>query len=82
MNHAGGPLAMDAGYRASAESNSKEPHDWGRAMAAAMSALVAQSSLAGSSHTELFGEVLHLTVTETAEGVDITLTWTPDESPE
>jgi len=73
---------MGAGYRASAESNSKDPHDWGRAMAAAMSDLVAQSNLAGSSHAALFGKVLHLTVAETDDGVDITLTWTPDETPE
>jgi hypothetical protein len=74
---------MNACYTASAVSNSKEPHDWGRAMAAAMSALAAQSSLAGSSHTALFGEDLHLSVTETAEGVDIRLSWTPaGEAPE
>ena len=51
-------------------------------MAAATSALAAQISLAGSSHTALFGEDLHLTVTETADGVAITLTWTPGGSPD
>jgi hypothetical protein len=79
--------AMGTTYIGSAESNSKDPHDWGRAMAAAMSALVAQSSLAqssseGSSHTALFGRDLRLTVTETADGVGITLSWSPEDSAE
>lgn len=82
MNDVGERVATGAGYQASAESNSKEPQDWGRAMAAATSALAAQISLAGSSHTALFGEDLHLTVTETADGVAITLTWTPGGSPD
>ncbi|NKX52295.1 hypothetical protein HER39_17310 [Arthrobacter deserti] len=72
---------MGTGYRASAVSNSKEPHDWGRAMAAAMSDLAARSSLEGTSHTALFGGTLHLTVTETDDGVEITLSWVPGESP-
>ncbi|NKX54122.1 hypothetical protein [Arthrobacter mobilis] len=77
MNGAGGAAAMQDDYTASAESNSKDPHDWGRAMAAAMSALAAQSSTEGSSHTDLFGRDMRLMVTETAEGVRITLSWTP-----
>ncbi|MCG2624840.1 hypothetical protein LVY72_23400 [Arthrobacter sp. I2-34] len=82
MNGADERVATGTVYQASAESNSKEPHDWGRAMAAATSALATQLSLAGSSHAALFGEDLRLTVTETTDGVAITLTWTPGGSPE
>ncbi|MFD1213231.1 hypothetical protein ACFQ36_14405 [Arthrobacter sp. GCM10027362] len=70
-------------YTGSAESNSKDPHDWGRAMAAAMSDLLTRSSIKGSCRKELFGEDLRLTVAETTEGVQITLTWNSVEnSPE
>ena len=73
---------MGATFIGSAESNSKDPHDWGRAMAAAMSALVAQSSIEGSSHAVLFGRDLRLTVTETDDGVGITLSWSPEDPTE
>jgi hypothetical protein len=66
---------MNTRYSAVAESNSKDPHDWGRAMAAAMTDLVARSNLAEPRLDVLFGKDLQLVVTETAEGVEICLSW-------
>lgn len=68
---------MSATYTAAATANSKNPHDWGRAMAAAMTDLVEQSETDSSAHEELYGEDLHLLIEETKNGVRIHLSWTP-----
>lgn len=69
---------MGKQYRATAEANSRNPQDWGRAMAWAMSDLSTQA-LADDSHERLFGEDLVLRVSSTEEGVEIALSW---EAPE
>lgn len=68
---------MNATYSASAAANSKNPHDWGRAMAAALSDLVAQSESDTAAHEELFGEPLRMVIEETENGVEIHLSWSP-----
>lgn len=64
------------------ESDSKHPHDWGRAMAVAISRLVDLAHEAGDvvEHENLYGEDLHLYVTETDDGANITMSWTPRAS--
>lgn len=64
------------------ESDSKHPHDWGRAMAVAISRLVDLAHEAGDvvEHENLYGEDLHLFVSETDEGANITMSWTPRAS--
>ncbi|OMH34242.1 hypothetical protein [Tersicoccus sp. Bi-70] len=69
---------MGKQYRATAEANSRNPQDWGRAMAWAMSDLSTQA-LADDSHERLFGEDLVLRVDPTEQGVGITLTWDAPE---
>ena len=64
-------------YKASAAANSKNPHDWGRAMAAALSDLVEQSESDAASPDELYGENLRLVIEETESGVQIHLSWSP-----
>lgn len=61
------------------ESTSKHPHDWGRAMAVAISRLTDLARDAGDPvHDEaLIGEDLHLFVADTEDGVSITMSWTP-----
>ncbi|UNK46437.1 hypothetical protein [Arthrobacter sulfonylureivorans] len=68
---------VNATYTASATANSKNPHDWGRAMAAALSDLVEQSEGDAASPDELYGENLHLVIEETESGVQIQLSWSP-----
>jgi hypothetical protein len=69
----------DKKYSVTEASSSKNPHDWGRAMATAISRLVEQADQAGDvvEHENLYNEDLHLFVEETADGVDITMAWTP-----
>lgn len=64
------------------ESDSKHPHDWGRAMAVAISRLADLAHEAGDvvEHENLYGEDLHLFVSETDEGANITMSWTPRAS--
>lgn len=68
-------------YSTTEESDSTHPHDWGRAMAVAISRLVEMAHDAGDvvEHENLYGEDLHLCVTETEHGANITLSWTPKE---
>jgi hypothetical protein len=74
----GARINVNATYTASATANSKNPHDWGRAMAAALSDLVQQSeSTAAAPPDELYGENLCLVIEETENGVQIHLSWSP-----
>ncbi|MFJ6280422.1 hypothetical protein [Arthrobacter subterraneus] len=69
-------------FSATEESDSKHPSDWGRAMAVAMSRLVELAHEAGDvvEDENLYGEDLHLYVTETDHGANITMSWTPSTS--
>lgn len=71
----------DRKFAATAESTSKHPHDWGRAMAVAICRLTEMAREAGDPvhHEALVGEDLHLFVEDTEEGVNITMSWTPRE---
>lgn len=69
-------------YSATEDSSSKHPADWGRAMAVALTRVVAQARADGHNieHDNLYGADLHLTITDADEGVHITLRWSPDAS--
>ena len=73
---------MDKKFSVTEESSSKHPHDWGRAMAVAISRLVEMAHEAGDvvENENLYGEDLHLFVRETEEGADITMSWTPRDT--
>ncbi|POH57266.1 hypothetical protein [Arthrobacter glacialis] len=70
-----------ATYSSTESSSSKHPADWGRAMAVALTRVVAQGRADGHyiEHDNLYGADLHLTIAEAAHGVQITLCWSPDE---
>ncbi len=71
----------DRKFTATEESTSRHPHDWGRAMAVAISRLADMAREAGDPvhHEALIGEDLHLFVEDTEGGVSITMSWTPRE---
>ncbi|WP_434994849.1 hypothetical protein [Arthrobacter sp. Ld5] len=71
----------DKKFTVTEESTSKHPHDWGRAMAVAISRLTDLAREAGDPvHDEaLIGEELQLFVEDTEHGVNITMAWTPGE---
>lgn len=72
-------------YSALEEASSKNPHDWGRAMATAMTKLLDAARIDGRhfEHEFLFGEELSLRIEEKADGATVKLTWTPaDQEPE
>lgn len=62
-------------YSAAAEASSMDPHDWGRAMALAVTRLAEQLAPEGSEdiHASLVGRDLHLTIRDDAGGVTITV---------
>lgn len=72
---------IDKKFTVTEESTSKHPHDWGRAMAVAISRLTDLAREAGDPvHDEaLIGEDLQLFVADTEDGVNITMSWTPGE---
>ncbi|THJ68533.1 hypothetical protein E8P82_01050 [Arthrobacter echini] len=74
----------DKKFTVTEESTSRHPQDWGRAMAVAICRLTDLAREAGDPvHDEaLLGEDLHLNVGETADGVNITMSWTPREQEE
>jgi hypothetical protein len=71
----------DRKFSATEDSTSKHPQDWGRAMAVAICRLAEMAREAGDPvhHEALIGEDLHLYVEDTADGVSITMSWTPRE---
>lgn len=71
----------DKKFTVTEESTSKHPHDWGRAMAVAISRLTDLAREAGDTvHDEaLIGEELQLFVEDTEDGVNISISWTPGE---
>ena len=62
-------------YSAEAEASSMDPHDWGRAMALAVTRLAEQLAPADSDdiHATLVGRDLHLKIRDDAAGVIITV---------
>lgn len=74
-------MAINEGrYKATESASSKHPGDWGRAMARAMAGLANQAAeIDGVGHEDLYGKNLHLVIKETEEGVEITLTWEPED---
>jgi hypothetical protein len=63
------------GITAEAEANSRDPHDWGRAMALAVTRLAEQLASEGSDdiHATLVDRDLCLTIRDDPEGVLISL---------
>ena len=66
-------------YSAEAEASSTDPHDWGRAMARAVTRLAEQLAPADSEdiHALLVGKDLRLLIRDDAEGVTITVSTAP-----
>jgi hypothetical protein len=62
-------------YSADAEASSTDPHDWGRAMALAVTRLAEQLAPEGSEdiHTSLVGKDLRLRIRDDGSGVTITV---------
>lgn len=62
-------------YSAEAEASSMDPHDWGRAMALAVTRLAEQLAPEDSEdiHASLVGKDLHLKIRDDESGVTITV---------
>lgn len=70
---------------AEAEANSRDPHDWGRAMALAVTRLAEQLAPAGSDdiHASVVDKDFRLTIRDDPEGVLITVsTQSAERGPE
>jgi hypothetical protein len=70
-------------YSAEAEASSRDPHDWGRAMALAVTRLAEQIAPADSEdiHAVLVGKDLHLQIRDDSGGVTITVSTAPASVP-
>ncbi|MCB5290790.1 hypothetical protein [Arthrobacter sp. SO3] len=66
-------------YSAEAEASSTDPHDWGRAMALAVTRLAEQIAPADSEdiHASLVGKDLHLKIRDDSGGVTIVVSTRP-----
>ncbi len=66
-------------YSAEAEASSMDPHDWGRAMALAVTRLAAQLAPGDSEdiHASLLGRDLRLLISDDPAGVRITVSTGP-----
>jgi hypothetical protein len=66
-------------YSAVAEASSMDPHDWGRAMALAVTKLAEQLAPEGTEdmHVSLVGRDLHLKIRDEESGVTITVSTAP-----
>jgi hypothetical protein len=66
-------------YSAEADASSTDPHDWGRAMALAVTRLAEQLAPEGTAdiHDSLVGKDLHLKIRDDAAGVTITVSTAP-----
>ena len=64
-------------YSVIERASSKDPHDWGRAMATAMTRLLDAARLDGQhiEHEFLYGEDLHMRIEENGDGALVSLTW-------
>jgi hypothetical protein len=65
-------------YTASAESSSRNPQDWGRAVAIIFESLAEQARDAGVGpvETNMLGAEVHLRISSIPDGVTIEGTWT------
>ncbi|HEX9086337.1 MAG TPA: hypothetical protein VF867_02285 [Arthrobacter sp.] len=70
-------------YTAEAEASSTDPHDWGRAMALAVTRLAEQIAPADSEdiHAWLVGKDLHLKIRDDSGGVTIMVSTAPTSGP-
>ena len=70
-------------YSAEADASSTDPHDWGRAMARAVTRLAEQLAPADSEdiHASLVGRDLHLKIRDDEAGVIITVSTAPAVDP-
>jgi len=70
-------------YSAEADASSTDPHDWGRAMARAVTRLAEQLAPADSEdiHASLVGRDLHLKIRDDEAGVIITVSTAPAADP-
>lgn len=66
-------------FSAEAEASSRDPHDWGRAMALAVTRLADQIAPPDSEdiHAALVGKDLHLNIRDGSGGVTITVSTGP-----
>lgn len=66
-------------YSALEQASSKNPQDWGRAMATAMTKLLDAARIDGRhfEHEFLYGEELRMRIDENNDGATVKLTWTP-----
>ncbi|MGO4122370.1 hypothetical protein [Arthrobacter sp. YAF16] len=69
-------------YSAEAEASSRDPHDWGRAMALALTRLAEQLAPEDSEdmHASLVDRPLHLRIRDDAAGVTITVSTTAESA--
>ncbi|HET6240795.1 MAG TPA: hypothetical protein VFD99_02250 [Arthrobacter sp.] len=72
-------MAEPENYSAEAEASSMDPHDWGRAMALAVTRLAEQLAPGEGedSHATLVGRDLHLKISDGPAGVRITVSTAP-----
>jgi len=72
------PGNRESPYTASAESSSRNPQDWGRAVALIFESLAEQARAAGDDPAvaNMVGAEVHLRITSIPDGVAITGTWT------
>lgn len=75
-----------ATYRALEHSSSKDPNDWGRAMAVALKRLLeaAQADRSYLEHNHLIGQDITMRIEGEADGVCVYLSWRPqnqDDAP-
>jgi hypothetical protein len=69
-------------YSAEAEASSRDPHDWGRAMALALTRLAEQLAPEDSEdmHASLVDRPLHLKIRDDTAGVTITVSTQADSA--
>jgi hypothetical protein len=79
----GEQMTEQENYSATAESSSMDPHDWGRAMALALTRLADQIAPEGSDdiHSLVVGKGLHLKISDEPGGVTITVSTAPIPDP-
>lgn len=70
-------------YSAEAEASSRDPHDWGRAMALALTRLAEQLAPEDSEdmHASLVDRPLHLRISDDGAGVTIAISTQPEPAP-
>ena len=69
------------GYTGAERASSRDPRDWGRALAVAFDRLLAEARLDGhyAEHEHLCGVDLTLRIEEDADGARISVRWIPED---